>query len=87
MKWGWGGVGLGMGEQYIYSQNPTLSRFPPLPARHPGYTYGPKIRTTRGAKSLFHQHQLFFKNSTQRRLVKPCKDAAGSENDLVTAGP
>ena len=25
-----------------------------------------------------------FKKSTQRRLVKPCKDAAGSEDDLVT---
>ena len=30
------------------------------------------------------QHQLFFKKSTQRRLVKPCTDAAGSEDDLVT---
>ena len=68
-----------MGEQYMY---PT---FPPPPARHPGYAYGSKIRTSRGVKFLFDQHQLFFfKKSTQRRLVKSCKDAAGSEDNLVT---
>ena len=57
MKGGWGW------ESNTCSQDPTLSRFPPPPARHPGYTYGPKIRTSRGAKFLFDQHQLFFKNT------------------------
>ena len=51
------GEGAGDGSN-TFSQDPTLSRFPPPPARHPGYTYGPKIRTSRGAKFLFDQHQL-----------------------------
>ena len=80
VKWGWGGGEGGWGwKSNTCSQDPTLSRFPPPPARHP---YGPKIRTSRGAKFLFYQHQLFFKKSTQRRLVKPSKDAAGSNSIL-----
>ena len=75
MKWGWRGEGGWGWESNTCSQDP----------RHPGYTYtGLKYAQAAALNFFLISIQLFFKKSTQRRLVKPCKDAAGREDDLVT---
>ena len=70
-----GGGGAGDGRAIHVARTPGI-----LATRYTGLKYAQAA----ALNFLFDQHQLFFKKSTQRRLVKPCKDAAGREDDLVT---